>query len=218
MMEGDYGSLYTQEMRANHEPCPLCGVWHSALSCPPQNLERSDIAQLEREKIYLANRLIEIEKECDCLRKIVKDNARDVLIKELHFEKGVMDLAMEHPIFYLFVISIGDMFLRTGAKNYIEICLSSHPIGNFTVTVQKESGKTPHQLRQEAEAHVKELEAQLSAANHALAMTTPWVSTDHHGVCFCMHCFSTVPDHTPNCVWVQENNFVEQEEKDRNAK
>jgi sucrose-6-phosphate hydrolase SacC (GH32 family) len=27
---------YTQDMRANHELCPLCGTWHTAMSCPPQ--------------------------------------------------------------------------------------------------------------------------------------------------------------------------------------
>ena len=28
--------VYTQEMRANHEICPYCGTWHTAMSCPPQ--------------------------------------------------------------------------------------------------------------------------------------------------------------------------------------
>ena len=28
--------IYTKEMRINHEACPICGFWHTALSCPPQ--------------------------------------------------------------------------------------------------------------------------------------------------------------------------------------
>ena len=32
----DMTKIYTKEMRASGQDCPICGFWHSALSCPPQ--------------------------------------------------------------------------------------------------------------------------------------------------------------------------------------
>jgi hypothetical protein len=71
-----------------------------------------------------------------------------------------------------------------------------------------------------AEARIKELEAQLSAASHALAKTDPWVNTDHFGAFFCMHCGKPLhhvqqyTDHTHDCVWVQAVNHVAREEQE----
>lgn len=68
-----------------------------------------------------------------------------------------------------------------------------------------------------AEARIKELEAQLSAANHALVRTIPWMSTNQNGVYICKHCggkyFTNVSDHAPECAWMRAVNFVKQEKK-----
>lgn len=45
----------------------------------------------------------------------------------------------------------GKLIDETGAENYVEMSFFHTEKGNITVTVQKPRGKTPHQLRKEAE-------------------------------------------------------------------
>jgi hypothetical protein len=58
---------------------------------------------------------------------------------------------------------ISNSFMELGIQNYYEIELELKAKGSepFICTIQKLNGKTPHQLRVEAEEKVKELENQL---------------------------------------------------------
>ena len=47
---------YTKEMRANHESCPYCKMWHSSMSCHPGVL-------------HMVTRIKELEAENERLQK-----------------------------------------------------------------------------------------------------------------------------------------------------
>lgn len=63
---------------------------------------------------------------------------------------------------------VAGFFVGTGAKNYVEMHCTHEIGGEFTLTMQKRTGKTPHQLRTEAEQQRDELLALLIRANDAI--------------------------------------------------
>lgn len=52
--------IYTKEMRINHEACPICGFWHSALSCPLQ-------------VAGMSNQILALRAEIERLRKVINN-------------------------------------------------------------------------------------------------------------------------------------------------
>jgi hypothetical protein len=75
-----------------------------------------------------------------------------VEVKKFQYEDGVSEAYLKHPVFTFFAASIADMFADMSAGNYLETRMFVPSMGMVTITAQKESGKTPHQLRKEAEA------------------------------------------------------------------
>jgi len=111
-----------------------------------------ELASLRRER----DDLIE---ERDNLKDLVEGNMREVLLEEMHFQNGVMETYLKHPIFGIFAASITEMFIDMGAVNYIEPRLWCEKIGFVAVTCQREAGQTPHALRAAAEAERDSLRA-----------------------------------------------------------
>lgn len=62
--------------------------------------------------------------------------------------------------------ALAAIFDETAAENYVEILLEDHRSNRlFLMTIQLKSGKTPHELRREAEAERDELKRKLADAN-----------------------------------------------------
>jgi hypothetical protein len=114
-----------------------------------------DVERLERE-------LAETKRDNTRLKDMVEGNLQDVMLKEMHFEDGLLEMWLEHPIFWLFSLGISQMFLAQGARNYLETRIWCPEIGFINVTCQKEGMKSPHTLRLEAEAETERIRAELA--------------------------------------------------------
>lgn len=66
------------------------------------------------------------------------------------------------------VDALADQFVESGAPNYIEMQFHSEATGPLLFTLQRVNGKTPHQLRAEAEKERAGLAEKLAAANRAV--------------------------------------------------
>lgn len=119
------------------------------LDCPSEISLRPAIERLIREKASLHD--------------MINGNVRDVIINEMHFEKGALEVYLKHPIFALFAGAIADYFIETGAKNYLETRIWCEKVGFVIVTCQKETGQSPHQCRQAAEKERDAARAQRDA-------------------------------------------------------
>lgn len=113
-----------------------------------------------------------IKKNAD-LQDMVEGNVRDALIETLKFEHGAMEATLRHPFFGLFAASIADMFIESGAKNYLETRFFCEKIGFVSVTCQKDLGQSPHQLRQAAERERDSFKEDLCAARAVLGKYHP---------------------------------------------
>lgn len=112
-------------------------------------------------------------KENADLHDMINGNVRDVIINEMHFEKGALEVYLKHPIFALFAGAIADYFIETGAKNYLETRIWCEKVGFVIVTCQKESGQSPHQCRQAAERDRDALRDELGAVRTLLSKYHP---------------------------------------------
>lgn len=77
-------------------------------------------------------------------------------LKELHLKDGAMEVEFEHSPELSQWIGLCFASMVVTSPNYTEMQFQMHPNWKgerkwITVTVQKHEGKTPHQMRQEAE-------------------------------------------------------------------
>lgn len=96
------------------------------------------------------------------VRQLREENERlakaltDPLLTGINMGNGTLDVGMEGPGPQLMAGMFLGMFEKyPDAKNYIEVTFGSH-IGPIIVTVMKSGGKTPDQLRREAEKKLDE--------------------------------------------------------------
>jgi hypothetical protein len=89
-----------------------------------------------------------LAEERDALRKQLKeiDNPSLQFLRDEFSQSGRM--------LKLCMAGFAQMFNDQGAKNYIEISFLNAKDEEFIFTVQKRDGKTPNQLRQEAEKNL----------------------------------------------------------------
>jgi hypothetical protein len=109
--------------------------------------------------IELLDALEARDAEIERLKKLFGDDLRitDLGLKpHLHasFEGGPARLMAEYFV---------DYFKDSGAENYIEMTLTGKDGLGLIATIQRHLGKTPHQLRLEAEAERDSLRAELAA-------------------------------------------------------
>jgi hypothetical protein len=91
----------------------------------------------------------------------------DPNIVALNVRDGGLDMALEGTSCRLFAESFASEFQRGGGVNYLECRFTSQevmPGEAFVVTVQRVNGKTPHQLRADAESELAALRARIAAA------------------------------------------------------
>ena len=101
--------------------------------------------------------------------------ADGTLLRGLNIENGVATLEMEpaREILLTLVASMRTMLDSHGAENYLETEITApsvsldladgqNPHDAYTVTIQRRYRPTPHEFRQQAEARVTELEAELA--------------------------------------------------------
>ena len=83
------------------------------------------------------------------MKKVLSGNASAV-IDELGFNQNRVELIVRQPVISLFLLEFSEFWIESGAENYIEMAGTDNRVGDFTITIQRVDGKTPHQLKTEA--------------------------------------------------------------------
>ena len=112
-----------------------------------------------------ADCIFALQAEIQQRQSMLDEPLRDLLVRDLrlHSEAGQGDLEMfiQHPFFGIFALQFTDFFVQHGAKNYLEVRFWADGLGFITLTFQREAGKSPHQLRKEAELELDRLASSL---------------------------------------------------------
>ncbi|QQE90460.1 hypothetical protein [Azotobacter chroococcum] len=102
--------------------------------------------------------------ENERLREVLAEKLIDsTMLTGIDIGNGSLTIGAKGGVCGIMADSFGQMLFESGAENYIEAFFSSskHPeLGQIVVTVKRETGKTPHQLRQVAEAERDQLKAE----------------------------------------------------------
>ena len=113
-------------------------------------------------KTFFAQRkkIAELEREIERLKKVIND---PVLAGIEANEDGVNMMFKGAAPNILAGMFVGILDENTDAQNYITFKFFHERHGLILITVQRYSGKTPHELRKEAEAKLEEAEKKLEA-------------------------------------------------------
>lgn len=113
-------------------------------------------------KTFFAQRkkIAELEREIERLEKVISD---PVLAGIEANEGGVNMMFKGAAPNILAGMFVGILDENTDAQNYITFKFFHERHGLILITVQRYSGKTPHELRKEAEAKLEEAEKKLEA-------------------------------------------------------
>ncbi|MET8841475.1 hypothetical protein ABZW67_15445 [Streptomyces rubiginosohelvolus] len=85
------------------------------------------------------------------------------MMRALTIRNGVATLELAEATEMVRIFAAGMRGALDGATNYVEMEMTDGSTGEgFTVTVRRRERPTPHELRQQAEAKVTDLEAQLA--------------------------------------------------------
>ena len=103
-----------------------------------------------------------LKRHCENLAAMVEDRMKDTrLVSAGGRGEGFGFDLMGGPIPYIAEYLVQFMGLRDGAAtNYSEMEVQHNEFGALTLTIQRRSGKTPHQLRKEAEDRLTASEAE----------------------------------------------------------
>lgn len=96
---------------------------------------------------------------------------RDVMLNKMNVERGGINLQLEGGACQLLANCFADQFRSSGATNYLEMSFESNDadIGELVVTMQRKDGKTPSELRSDAEAENKAMRSVLSLCASVLS-------------------------------------------------
>ena len=74
------------------------------------------------------------------------------------------------PAAEMFAAALCDFYRKSGGENYVEMHMRdpASPSEEFVVTVQRKAGKTPHELRREAEAALAALPREATGVSEAM--------------------------------------------------
>ena len=123
--------------------CEFCGIWHSASCCHPG---RGALDVADHEITALRAKLAEAEKARE------EAEAKLVGIRMLHAENGETRAIFVGEGVKVLAECIVDFYREHGAKNHVEISAVDKITGErFALTVQRIDGKTPAEMRHEAE-------------------------------------------------------------------
>ncbi|SEJ52938.1 hypothetical protein SAMN04244572_04353 [Azotobacter beijerinckii] len=111
--------------------------------------------------------------EVERLREVLAEKLIDsTMLTGIDIGNGSLTIGAKGGVCGIMADSFGQMLFESGAENYIEAFFSSskHPeLGQIVVTVKRETGKTPHQLRQVAEAERDQLKAEIEALRQIIS-------------------------------------------------
>ena len=109
------------------------------------------------------------EAERDDMRAELKSLC-DPTLKDMRLENGQLDLSLSGPAVERIAAVMAGHFRSLPAQNYIEMSLMERepPNDRFVVSVQRMQGKSPHELRREAEAERDAAKRDLAEANRLL--------------------------------------------------
>lgn len=123
-----------------------------------------------------------LEREVERLMGIIQG---DPEIIGIHYEPGTpLEVKFRHPTAQVIVMALRDMLDGAGAPNYVEAQLhdtAKEPSETYVVTLQRKHGKTPHQLRAEAEAERDSIRQTTGVALDAIAKACGCERWDYPG-------------------------------------
>ncbi|MGW1219495.1 hypothetical protein ACWD6O_34495 [Streptomyces californicus] len=95
------------------------------------------------------------------------------MMRALTIRDGVATLELAEATEMVRIFAAGMRGALDGATNYVEMEMTDGSTGEgFTVTVRRRERPTPHELRQQAEARVERLTAELAVARQLLGTST----------------------------------------------
>lgn len=118
-----------------------------------------EIWALRRQLTHKQFLLESAEQKLAGVTEVLEGNAREVLVKSMHFEAGKFDAWLQHPFFGLFISALAHVWFESGAKNFLTIsAFSPEPgPGFFDILIQKCTGETPAKQRDAARAEADRL-------------------------------------------------------------
>ena len=120
--------------------------------------------EAEKERDVLRADLAAAEKENIKLREALAEKVTsETVLRDLSIGNGSINASFEGGVVHLFVDSLANQFVESGAANYLEMQFHSEATGPLLLTLQRVNGKTPHQLRTEAEKERDILRAKVAA-------------------------------------------------------
>ena len=164
----------------------LCDYY--GFCCPPKvphdKICNAIAAALEE---YVAERTAQLDREREQLQRAF-DLATVPGLMEMHIADGKMDALIDgRKMAMLMAWSFWDLLIKEGARNYIEMKLAYQDHW-MLVRLQRLDGKTPHELRQAAEAErdatrveVEELRARVSELEGPSPKLPPGCKCDPQG-------------------------------------
>ena len=100
----------------------------------------------------LRARLEATEKEIAKLRIALAEKVTsEATLRDLNVGNGFINATFEEGAVQPMLDALADQFVKSGASNYIEMQFHGEATGPLLLTLQQVNGKTPHQLRTEAE-------------------------------------------------------------------
>lgn len=128
-----------------------------------QAADDDDIAEEENALEYtrkaLTDAISAVTSERDKYRDMVNEGTRDIMLNEFNMRGAHFEIELRHPVFSVMAIQAAQYLTEKKADNYVEMKVWTKEHGDVTITVKKCQGKTPHELRKEAEQERDELKA-----------------------------------------------------------
>ncbi|WP_455233070.1 hypothetical protein [Geopseudomonas aromaticivorans] len=117
----------------------------------------------EAELARLRERVSELE------HALVDKALQETTLSLIAKRNGGVVVGFEGGICHLIGGALAAQFFNSKATNYIEMHLESDEAGPLVVTLQRQQGKTPHDLRLEAEARAEALEKEAARGRYVAA-------------------------------------------------
>lgn len=142
--------------RKSMTPCQTPGMCSPHGGCPAtEQVSSAWLAQLRSEYVAFGEQNAALKAENNRLRGLLAEKVvSSTMLTGLVPDDGGMTLGFEGGACGMLAQVFGDQFYESKAVNYLELRFDSakHPeLGSLVVTLQRVQGKTPHQLREEAE-------------------------------------------------------------------
>jgi hypothetical protein len=107
--------------------------------------------------------ILDMQAHLDKLTAILEDRMDDVRL--VSYVNGVLDLEGT-PVAYIaeYLAQMLEGREKNNPANYMEMSITHNRLGELTMSLQRQSGKSPHQLRKEADYEVSVFKSRILAA------------------------------------------------------